>query len=167
MSNNKLYTERELREAIEMAREGIRSEDNIINSLNFVNPSTQSTTSNTKQSNSIGWLFDELEKAGKDWQSNAIDGLQYTGRKYQILELCRSMHNEEQAKISAGWAKLREQTRETAMHIGFARGFNDALMCYEDYYNKLDETNLTEDDFTTDYIVDRFEEIYKVEKDGQ
>jgi predicted RNA methylase len=42
ISNNKqsmkLYTEEQVRDAIKMAREGIRSEDNIIGSLNFINP---------------------------------------------------------------------------------------------------------------------------------
>ena len=34
----KLYTEQQLREAIEMAREGIRSKDSIIDTLNFMKP---------------------------------------------------------------------------------------------------------------------------------
>ena len=37
----KLYTEEQLREAIKIAREGVRSEDNIINSLNFIKPSIE------------------------------------------------------------------------------------------------------------------------------
>ena len=46
------------------------------------------------------------------------------------------------------------------MHIGFARGFECGLECYEDYYEALYDTNLDEDDFTRNYIVDRFEETY-------
>lgn len=34
----KLYTEEQIREAIKMAREGVLTEDNIINSLNFIKP---------------------------------------------------------------------------------------------------------------------------------
>ena len=34
----KLYTEEQLRQAIEMARTGVRSDDNIIGSLNFIRP---------------------------------------------------------------------------------------------------------------------------------
>ena len=34
----KLYTEEQMRDAIEMARNGARSEDNIIGSLNFIKP---------------------------------------------------------------------------------------------------------------------------------
>jgi hypothetical protein len=77
-----------------------------------------------------------------------------------LFEEVKTMYKEEQEQLSAGWAKLREQTRETAMHIGFARGFEDGLMCYEDYYQELDKTDLDEDDFTRNYIVDRFEEVY-------
>lgn len=77
-----------------------------------------------------------------------------------LYEEAKTMYKEEQEQLSTGWAKLREQTRETAMHIGFARGFEDGLMCYEDYYQELDKTDLDEDDFTRNYIVDRFEEVY-------
>ena len=34
----KLYTEEQMRDAIKMARNGVRSEDNIIGSLNFIKP---------------------------------------------------------------------------------------------------------------------------------
>jgi len=37
----KVYTEEQAREAIKMAREGVRSEDNIINSLNFIKPTIE------------------------------------------------------------------------------------------------------------------------------
>lgn len=77
-----------------------------------------------------------------------------------LFERAKATHKEEQEQLSAGWAKLREQTRETAMHIGFARGFESGLECYEDYYEELDKTDLDEDEFTRNYIVDRFEEVY-------
>jgi hypothetical protein len=35
------------------------------------------------------------------------------------------------------------------------------LECYEDYYEELIRTQLDEDEFTRNYIVDRFEETYK------
>lgn len=81
-----------------------------------------------------------------------------------LLNSYKSIHKLEQEQLSAGWAKLREQTRETAMHIGFARGFECGLQCYEDYYQELDKTDLDEDEFTRDYITDRFEETYGGEK---
>ena len=34
----KLYTEKEVRDAIDMAREGVRSKDGIIDTLNFIKP---------------------------------------------------------------------------------------------------------------------------------
>jgi hypothetical protein len=34
----KLYTEQEVRDAIDMAREGVRSKDGIIDTLNFIKP---------------------------------------------------------------------------------------------------------------------------------
>ena len=77
-----------------------------------------------------------------------------------LLNSYKSIHKLELEELSAGWAKLREQTRETAMHIGFARGFETGLECYEDYYQELDKTDMDEDEFTRNYITDRFEETY-------
>jgi hypothetical protein len=37
----KVYIEEQVREAIKMAREGVRSEDNIINSLHFIKPTIE------------------------------------------------------------------------------------------------------------------------------
>jgi hypothetical protein len=36
-----LYTEEQMRDAIKMARNGVRSEDNIIGSLNFIKPTIE------------------------------------------------------------------------------------------------------------------------------
>jgi hypothetical protein len=103
-----------------------------------------------------------------EWQhielSKFLDGKSEYTDAHGILNKAKEMHKEEIVLLSAGWAKLREQTRETAMHIGFARGFDCALKCSEDYYEQLDKTDLTEDEFTRDYITDRFEETYGGEK---
>jgi DUF4097 and DUF4098 domain-containing protein YvlB len=71
---------------------------------------------------------------------------------------CKEIEKEQQEKLSASWAKSREQTRETAMHIGFAKGFMSGLECHEDYYEELNTTQLDEEEFTRNYITDRFEE---------
>jgi hypothetical protein len=44
-----LYTEQQMRDAIKMARNGARSEDNIIDSLNFIKQHSEVTMSNNKQ----------------------------------------------------------------------------------------------------------------------
>jgi hypothetical protein len=51
-----LYTEQQMRDAIKMARNGARSEDNIIDSLNFIKQHSEVTMSNNKQS-SVDWLL--------------------------------------------------------------------------------------------------------------
>jgi len=77
---------------------------------------------------------------------------------YKFLKQAKEMEKEQQEKLSASWAKSREQTREAAMHIGFTRGFMSGIDCYEDYYEELNRTQLEEDEFTRNYITDRFEE---------
>jgi cytoplasmic iron level regulating protein YaaA (DUF328/UPF0246 family) len=75
-----------------------------------------------------------------------------------LLEQAKEMEKQQAERLSASWAKSREETRETAMHIGFAKGFMSCLEYYEDYYEELNRTQLEEDEFTRNYITDRFEE---------
>ena len=71
----KLYTEEQVREAIEMAREGIRSKDSIIDTLNFMKPAIELPSDeeiekearlycNIKES----LVLDEKERYYKDFQ---------------------------------------------------------------------------------------------------
>ncbi len=78
----KLYTEEQLREAIKIAREGVRSEDNIINSLNFIKPSIElpSDEEIKKMMEVDGMEFDEFDPydvsylGGATWMRNKIQG---------------------------------------------------------------------------------------------
>ena len=62
MSNNKqsmkLYTEEQVREAIEMAREGIMSKDSIIGSLNFIKPPIELPSN--KEITHLQWIYDRM-----------------------------------------------------------------------------------------------------------
>lgn len=80
------------------------------------------------------------------------------------LEMEKKQRIKDKLELSASWAKSREQTRETAMHIGFAKGFMSGLKCCEDYYEELNRTQLDEDEFTRNYIVDEFEKAYRDNK---
>jgi hypothetical protein len=78
----KLYTEEQVREAIKMAREGVRSEDNIINSLNFIKPTIElpSDEEIKKMMELDGMEFDEFDPydvsylGGATWMRNKIQG---------------------------------------------------------------------------------------------
>ena len=70
------------------------------------------------------------------------------------IKKAKEMEENQKKLLSASWAKSREQTREVSTHIGFASGFMNGLECYEDYYSELDKTELDEDEFTRNYIVD-------------
>jgi len=97
--------------------------------------------SNNKQTH-LEWLIEQL----KEYDFSNEDDTYLIKIPSWVLtekhEQAMVMHKEEQEQLSARWAKLREQTRETAMHIGFARGFECGLECYEDYYEALYDTNL-------------------------
>jgi hypothetical protein len=105
---------------------------------------------NNKQQTAVEWLIEQLTPV-ITLQQKHID---------VIKSIAKEMEKEQQEKLSTSWAKSREQTRETAMHVGFAKGFMSGLECYEDYYEELNRTQLDEDEFTRNYIVDKFEQTY-------
>jgi hypothetical protein len=76
----KLYTEEQVREAIKMAREGVRSEDNIINSLNFIKPTIKLPTDEEIE-RKIQYRIDKEFKVGSlafrdgaKWMRDKIQG---------------------------------------------------------------------------------------------
>ena len=81
MSNNKqsmkLYTKEQLRDAIKMARNGARSEDNIIDSLNFIKPYIE-LPSDEEIEERIGFeypaTYQNAFKEGAKWMRNKIQG---------------------------------------------------------------------------------------------
>ena len=71
----KLYTVEQMRDAIKMARNGARSEDNIIDSLNFIKPPIELPSdeeivkdSKYKSLAGIGWI------EGAKWMRDKIQG---------------------------------------------------------------------------------------------
>ena len=112
----------------------------------------QNCNMNNETKTAVEWQHIELSKFlhGKSEYTDAHD----------ILVRAKEMEKEQEAKLSASWAKGREQTREVSTHIGFASGFISGLKCYEDYYSELNRSNLDEDEFTRNYIIDEFEQTY-------
>jgi hypothetical protein len=106
---------------------------------------------NNKQQTAVEWLVEKINEQ-KAWANPQ--------QLKPLIDQAKEMEKERQEKLSESWDKSREQTRETAMHVGFAKGFMSGLECYEDYYSELENTDLDEDEFTRNYITDRFEERY-------
>jgi hypothetical protein len=107
--------------------------------------------SNNKQ-NSIEWLINEIEvELGIRIESTRMG--------CEIVQEAKELHEIEREQLSTAWAVSREKTREAAMRIGFAKGFECALECRDDFYDELGRTNLDDEGFTQNYIADRFEEL--------
>ena len=73
----KLYTEEQMRDAIEMARNGARSEDNIIGSLNFIKPYIELPSDEELKKQFDVDEFDPYDLAywgGAIWMRNKIQG---------------------------------------------------------------------------------------------
>ena len=119
--------------------------------------------SNNKQQTAVDILFDRIKLKADSIPTNNQANRLIKGAYVDCLMLIREtkeLARKQEQDLSESWAKSREQTRETAMHIGFAKGFMSGLECHEDYYEELNITQLDEDEFTRNYIVDRFEETY-------
>jgi uncharacterized protein (DUF2225 family) len=57
----------------------------------------------------VEWQFNELQKAEKDWKNDAIDGMEYTERKYVILKQAKEMEKgQSNAKIQKAIEKFEE-----------------------------------------------------------
>jgi hypothetical protein len=128
---------------IKFCQEQITEESEIHWKTTLVTAKPMEMASN-KQQTVVEWLHQEMLKPNLSMK--------------EILEQAKEIDKEQKEKLSASWAKSREQTREAAMHIGFTRGFMSGIDCYEDYYEELNRTQLDEDEFTRNYITDRFEE---------
>ena len=116
-----------------------------------------------KQQTAVEILFDRIKLKADSISMNTEKNRMVKGAYVDCLMLIREakeLAQKQEHSLSASWAKSREQTRETAMHVGFAKGFMSGLECYEDYYSELENTDLDEDEFTRNYITDRFEETY-------
>jgi hypothetical protein len=108
---------------------------------------------NNKQQTAVEWLIEKCACA--DLRPELWEIIKQQAKEMETKERIKNKF-----ELSASLANWREQTRESAMHIGFAQGFMSGIQCHEDYYEELNRTNLDEDEFTRNYIVDEFEKAY-------
>ena len=117
----KLYTEQQMRDAIKMARNGARSEDNIIGSLNFIKQHSEVTMSINKQSSSIEWYIIERHNIEIQSRLGLISLTQYDEQLIKIEEQAEAMN--------------KEQHRQTANVVRQAI-FDLNYSSFDDYYNE-------------------------------
>jgi len=120
--------------------------------------------SSNKQQTSVEWQFEQLFNSFEKFNNGEYTFDEYLSHNLKVREQAKEMEQSQTAQLSASWAKSREQTKETALHIGFAAGFDSGLKCSEDYYEKLENTDLDEDEFSRDYILKEFEDFYTSNK---
>lgn len=106
------------------------------------------------------WQFEQLFNSFEKFNNGEYTFDEYLSHNLKVREQAKEMEQSQTAQLSASWAKSREQTKETALRIGFAAGFDSGLKCSEDYYEKLENTDLDEDEFSRDYILKEFEDFY-------
>lgn len=84
-------------------------------------------TNMNKQKTAVQWQFDELQRAEKDYKNEVIDGLEYTKRKYEILEQANQIFKEQ-----------IEKAYEQDLYGGLSgyRKFENGQQYYKEIYGK-------------------------------
>jgi hypothetical protein len=105
----------------------------------------------------VEWLINELTKEGNEFLF-LCDKPDYMESLSSIIEQAKELEN----NLLQSFIKSREQTRWSATQIGFAKGFDYALKGSEDYYEKLEKTQESDEYFTRDYLQDKCDEICNI-----
>ena len=103
-----------------------------------------------KKQTAVDWLIEQLTPS-ISLQQKHIDDLKKKAKEIEQLQF---------NKMTEAFIKNREQTRPLVFENGFFAGFEYALKSSEDYYEKLEKTKFSDDDFTKDYLQEKSNEIY-------
>lgn len=100
-----------------------------------------------KKQTAVEWLIEQLTPS-ISLQQKYIDD--YENKAKEIEQ-----------KLFDSMIKSREQIMWSASQIGFANGFEYGLKNVEDYYDQLSKTQLSDEDFTREYLQKKCDEILK------
>ena len=103
----------------------------------------------------------EKQLTAVEWLEQEFIALQNYGmNELGLFAKAKEMEQHQFKKMIEAFIKNREQTRPLVFENGFLAGFEYALKSAEDYYDKLEKTQLAEDDFTREYLQEKSNEIY-------
>jgi hypothetical protein len=100
----------------------------------------------------VDWLIEQLTPS-ISLQQKHID---------ELKDKAKEMEQGQFNKMTETFVKNREQTRWSDRQIGFSAGFECALKSSEEYYDKLAKTQLSDDDFTKEYLQNECEKICNI-----
>jgi hypothetical protein len=107
-----------------------------------------------KKQTAVDWLIEQLTPS-ISLQQKHIDEFKEKAKEIEQLQF---------NKMTEAFIKNREQTRPLVFENGFFAGFYYALKSSEDYYDKLEKTQLADDDFTREYLQEISSLIYNETK---
>jgi hypothetical protein len=123
--------------------------------VDFSNPNADKITSGTTNKPL------ENKHTAVEWLEQEFIALQNYGvNELGLFAKAKEMEQHQFKKMIEAFIKNREQTRLLVFENGFSAGFEYALKSAEDYYDKLEKTQLAEDDFTREYLQEISSEIY-------
>ena len=123
--------------------------------VDFSNPNADKITSGTTNKPL------ENKHTAVEWLEQEFIALQNYGvNELGLFAKAKEMEQHQFKKMIEAFIKNREQTRLLVFENGFFAGFYYALKSSEDYYDKLEKTQLADDDFTREYLQEISNEIY-------
>lgn len=105
----------------------------------------------------VDYLITQLTESGHLWITDKPDDVDELSL---IIKKAKQMEKEQHQKMVDAFIKNREQTRPLIFENGFVKGFEFGLKCGEEYYDQLAKTQLSDDDFTREYLQKMSNEIY-------
>ena len=124
--------------------------------VDFSNPNADKITSGTTNK-----PLENKPITAIEWLEQEFIALQNYGmNELGLFAKAKEMEQHQFKKMIEAFIKNREQTRPLVFENGFSAGFEYALKSAEDYYDKLEKTQLAEDDYTREYLQEKSSEIY-------
>ena len=78
-----------------------------------------------------------------------------------VVEKAKEMEQNGYQNLINTFIKNRDETRPLIFENGFVKGFEEGAKHSEDFWNKLQETELDEEDFTREYLQEKCNQYLK------
>lgn len=78
-----------------------------------------------------------------------------------VVEKAKEMEQNGYQNLINTFIKNREETRPLIFENGFVKGFEEGAKHSEEFWNKLQETELDEEDFTREYLQEKCNQYLK------
>lgn len=103
----------------------------------------------------VEFLFEEMNRIRLEVESENISALDFFNQQNEAFSKAKLMEQNGYQNLIDTFIKNREQTRPLFFENGFVKGFEEGMKHSEEFWNKLQETELDEEEFTREYLQEK------------